>query len=466
MTANLVTGFSPMQDLIPQTAAINNQTATSDFSDVLKANTDKTTAVEKGKTNEDRQDNTFKPEKSEEPKAVDNEKTASTEESNKTEEPVKTDDTAKTEDVTEVKGDLVDDSEVPDEVMEAVAEIVATMINTIAEVLEVPIEDVEAALDTLGLAKEEVLDSTVIPKIAVELTEATDVSEIITDEELFADVKSLMETSDKLIDELATELDIKPEELKSIIEDKVAELKASVQPEEFAPMGKDAATDFNPAPQVAYIPETSTEAYKPENRQSGSNRNNDRQNTGSNDNVNYAQTAVENIRESVQSIAEEMPVSYTSGTTMENILEQVSDNLKMTMKDDMTEMEMQLHPASLGNIRVQVIARDGVITANFTTQNEQVRQALEAQVVQLKEQMNEQGIKVEAVEVTVSSHAFERNLSEEGERGQSQGEAEAKRRRSRGINLGEIDDLDEMDEEDRVTADMMARAGNTVDYLA
>ena len=89
---------------------------------------------------------------------------------------------------------------------------------------------------------------------------------------------------------------------------------------------------------------------------------------------------------------------------------------------------------------------------------------------QLKEQMNEQGIKIEAVEVTVSSHAFERNLNDNGQNRNGQPETEAKRKRVRGINLGsggiEELDMDELDEEDKVTADMMARQGNTVDYMA
>ncbi len=465
MTANLVTGFSPMQDLIPQTATNQSQTSTADFSDVLKANTSKTAEVDNSKLGDN-----DKPADTVKPKTKDQSKLSETKpvcETNKSEDTAKMEDTSEAEETAAVKDALTDDNgEVNEEVMEAVAEIVASMVTTIAEVLEVPVAEVESAIETLGLAKEEVLDSTVIPKLAVELTDATDVSEIITDEELFADVKSLMETSDKLVADLATELDMPVDELKGIIETKVAEIKAPVAEETLAPMGKDSATDVNPAPQVAYVPEMSTEAPKNESRQGSSNRENNRQDAKANDNVSYTQSVVENIRESVQEIANEVPLSYTSGTSMEEILDQVSNNLKMTMKDDMTEMEMQLHPASLGNIKVQVIARDGVITANFTTQNEQVRQALEAQVVQLKEQMNEQGIKVEAVEVTVSSHAFERNLNEEGERGQSQGEAEAKRRRTRGINLGDMDDLDEMDEEDKVTADMMARAGNTVDYLA
>jgi flagellar hook-length control protein FliK len=82
--------------------------------------------------------------------------------------------------------------------------------------------------------------------------------------------------------------------------------------------------------------------------------------------------------------------------------------------------------------------------------------------------MTEQGIKIEAVEVTVSAHAFERNLNEGGEERGGQSEAEAKKKKVRGINLTDADlsDLEDLDEEDKVTADMMARQGNTVDYMA
>ncbi|MDD6202522.1 MAG: flagellar hook-length control protein FliK, partial [Lachnospiraceae bacterium] len=137
------------------------------------------------------------------------------------------------------------------------------------------------------------------------------------------------------------------------------------------------------------------------------------------------------------------------------------------MKEDMTQMELQLHPASLGNVRVQVAAKDGVITASFTTQNEQVKAALESQIVVLKENFEQQGIKVEAVEVTVASHAFERNL--DSNENSSKDQMTEKKKAVRRINLSNVtDDFEEegLLEEEKIVADMMRQNGNTVDYTA
>ena len=126
---------------------------------------------------------------------------------------------------------------------------------------------------------------------------------------------------------------------------------------------------------------------------------------------------------------------------------------------------MQLHPASRGTVQVQIASRGGAVTANFITQNEAVKAALESQMVQLIERFDEQGVKVEAIEVTVQTHEFERNLEQGRGRGQ-QNEEPAKKGRIRRINLNDAVSMENMEEEDALAADMMAANGNTVDYTA
>lgn len=65
-------------------------------------------------------------------------------------------------------------------------------------------------------------------------------------------------------------------------------------------------------------------------------------------------------------------------------------------------------------MHVAVTAKEGIVTAQLTAQNEQVKAALENQLTALKEQFNNQGIKVEAVEITVQSHGFESEQNLEG----------------------------------------------------
>lgn len=93
-----------------------------------------------------------------------------------------------------------------------------------------------------------------------------------------------------------------------------------------------------------------------------------------------------------------------------DVIRQVSEFTRVMYQGDTTSMEMQLNPENLGKIYVQVTAKEGVVTAHLAVQNEIVKEALENQTIQLRENMNQQGIKVEAVEVTIASHEFELSL--------------------------------------------------------
>ena len=142
--------------------------------------------------------------------------------------------------------------------------------------------------------------------------------------------------------------------------------------------------------------------------------------------------------------------------------------LDVSARDDQGrtfDVEMQLHPASLGTLHIHVTNNAGVLTASFVTENEAVRSAVESQMVRLIEQFETQGIKVDAVEVTVASHAFEQG----NDAGRSNESNEGNQKRSRRINLGDLEgDLvtDDMEEDEKIAAEMMAANGNTVDFTA
>ena len=167
----------------------------------------------------------------------------------------------------------------------------------------------------------------------------------------------------------------------------------------------------------------------------------------------------------------ETPVQtvYSTGSAWDvdtqNIMRQIMDYMKVNLGADLSSVEMQLHPANLGTLQIQVVAKGGVMTANFITENEAVKAALESQMIQLQQQFDEQGVRVDAIEVTVQTHQFEQNL-EQG-RGNSHGDQEpAKKQRVRRIDLGGEFLTEELEEEDALTADLMKANGNTVDYTA
>ena len=158
-------------------------------------------------------------------------------------------------------------------------------------------------------------------------------------------------------------------------------------------------------------------------------------------------------------------------------MKQLADYVKVRQGSELTEMEMQLHPASLGNVHIQLATKGGVVTAQITTQNEAVKNAIESQVVQLKDNLEEQGVKVEAVEVSVASHEMEKNLDQSGQQQQNEQQNNAtgsiQRIRRANINLNlynsEEEALEEasgLDDAARIAMEMMAVNGNTMDLLA
>jgi flagellar hook-length control protein FliK len=163
------------------------------------------------------------------------------------------------------------------------------------------------------------------------------------------------------------------------------------------------------------------------------------------------------------------PASYVDS---QSILDQVRDQIKVNITEDATTMELQLHPASLGTVNLSVASNGGVVTANILVQNEAVKSVLEAQLVQLLETFEEQGQKVEAIEVSVAGYDLDRSLNqgnEQGEQGSrersSEGIARTSRRR---LNLNDLteEDLEDLTEEEQLAAEMMEANGTSVDYTA
>ena len=153
-------------------------------------------------------------------------------------------------------------------------------------------------------------------------------------------------------------------------------------------------------------------------------------------------------------------------TDTTELINQIVDNIRLNVSQDTTSIEMQLNPENLGRVYVHLSAKEGTVNAQFTATNEVVKEALEAQIVTLKENLNQAGVKVDAVEITVSSHEFERNLEQGQSREEQEGEyqeAAAKQRR-RNINMSSMDELaGVMTEEESLVAQMMRDNGNSVD---
>ena len=165
----------------------------------------------------------------------------------------------------------------------------------------------------------------------------------------------------------------------------------------------------------------------------------------------------------------EAPHTYVDITDTIQMIRQLADNVRVAVSTDTQWMEMQLNPENLGKMLLHVSQKEGAVSAQITTQNEIVRENLILQMANLQERLESAGLKVDAIEITVSSHAFEQNL-EQGQNRQEQDQAAEHRNTGstrRNLNLSELDGLSGlMSEEEQLVAQIMRDNGNSVDFTA
>lgn len=146
---------------------------------------------------------------------------------------------------------------------------------------------------------------------------------------------------------------------------------------------------------------------------------------------------------------------------VKEVINQIVTKAAVILQSDKTSMTMQLNPEHLGKVAVSVTAEQGVIKGQFVAENLQVKEMLEASMVQLKAQLEEQGIKVDKIEVALGS------TNEFYEQQQDQRKQQEADKPTRG-RLGRISRMLATDkpEEENSISHMMVNDESTVDYSA
>lgn len=380
------------------------------------------------------------------------------------------------------------DTDKPDEkdlerAMESINTAAARIITSLSEILAVSEDTVMGVMEEMGLKPQELLTSEMLSQLFLQMEGTPDSMELLTNESLYNDFQTMMGTLEGILEETAKELGLNPEELKQLVEETSQSVILPKEPvfEEVTVTLQEAevieASDESQQAMRPVIPEEGNLVDEQQNPVAGSLQR--EQETGSkqedsgesnkenyNENLILSQVRENSYKSGTQQTAPAMSESFASQMETRDIMRQIMDYMKVQMKPDMTNVEMQLHPASLGTLQVQVASKGGVLTAQFITQNETVKAALESQMISLQESLAQQGVKVEAIEVTVQTQQFESNL-EQG-RGSNQ-EAPERRNRTRRLQVdGELtaEALEGMDAENILAAQILQASGGTIDYTA
>lgn len=349
------------------------------------------------------------------------------------------------------------------DVTDTVKEVCEDIKDAIKEEFNVSDEDIKVAMELLGLTALDLLSTAKVAELIEQLT-GTDALTLITNEDMMQSFNNIINVVDEANADIAGMLGVKTEEVGIVLGQN--DIAPVVNSEDTAKQdnvkeadAKNADDNIN---QTVDNQESLSEvlAKKITTESDGKAKNNMSESNEANNKVTYADVA-DNMISNITDTFADIITEDISTVKEADIVNQVIDSVKLMASRELTSMEVMLNPEHLGSVHITVTARNGIVSAQIAAQNEQVKTALENQMVTLMEQFESQGLKVDAVEITVMAHSFEADQNfGQSESERKQGESKVHRK----LDLSSFDD--ELEEDLESTAPAPKAEGSSVEYLA
>ena len=183
--------------------------------------------------------------------------------------------------------------------------------------------------------------------------------------------------------------------------------------------------------------------------------------------LNGTNAFLQNLGKAVAEVQGNPSSQQSNQQQMVDIVNQVIEQVKVTLGKETTTMQMQLNPENLGKVLISVTSKNGVMTANFTVQTEEAKEALQSQMYSLREAIESRSLKVDAVEVEVSDFAFSQSSQADAQQEQKDYEKNDGRRfRFNFENPGPEEDGDTVSGSTSSNNTRRLDAGTSIDFTA
>lgn len=185
---------------------------------------------------------------------------------------------------------------------------------------------------------------------------------------------------------------------------------------------QEAAENITAKPKTENI-QVPVETTASNNMQQGTSQQNSQQQTlnsnqtqGIENLVQTTNTAETNIAKAFNNVMQKL----NTGKNIDSmeVIKQIVEKFKVSSNEKVSEIKVTLNPEYLGDVTLKVASSQGIVTAQFTAQNDKVKEIIESNFDKLREMLNEQGIEVSQLSVNVGtdessqgSFGFERGKS-------------------------------------------------------
>ena len=341
------------------------------------------------------------------------------------------------------------------EAAERAAGVLTQVSEAVQEVLGLTEEQLKAFMEELGITDMDLLQPGTLQNLVLMANSEQDAVVLLTDAELLTTVNELTEQ----VEQILANAGVTPEELAQAMETP-----------EFDALMADAAGQVEDSSEAELTTETANaegmetvnsvesgkiqQAEEKETGDFGRERNSEE--SAEADSFTYQ--FVQNLQQTVDEISE-ITGQKNLVQMVREIADQILEKVKVSVTAETTSLEIVLTPEELGRVNFTVSAeQDGMMKAKFVTENELAREAIERNLVQFKEMLQEQGLKVDTIEVTVGGFEFDKNgQAQEG----SQGD-----RKNGNRSFMTDEELSRTDETDALARIFMEDGESTVNYMA
>jgi flagellar hook-length control protein FliK len=334
--------------------------------------------------------------------------------------------------------------EIPKEAAEEAASLLAAQITqTVAETLQVDVSQVTDALKELNMNVTDLFEPQNLTALIVEIKDFNGPQDILTDTDTAAAFKMLTTQLSDLAAEVQPEVVKQQTVTEPVVQTAKPEEKVTVEQE----------NDSTP------VQTTVSENTQETDESQSHTQDESEQHTRQDENFQTVTNAnPQNVQDMLMQNIEEALNEKVDAQVSRSIVNQVIEQVQVQMKSDVTSLEMQLYPEHLGKVSIQVAAKNGVLTAQIAAETEAAKVALESQIQTLKDSLDNQGLKVESVEVMVSSRGFEQNPDAKEQQADQRGQGRKQRKTAVDALLENRDTEEE--------ENLKETLGNTVSYTA
>lgn len=316
------------------------------------------------------------------------------------------------------------DDENLEEVKDLVNAVEEEVIKSIAEILNISEEKLKELMTDLNINFVDLFDNNNIKSILEEVFNTSNQGDLLTNSKVLETFKDIKDTLNNIL----TKENINIKDLEKAINrlkesgellqnsnEKVTDNKVNEQPEKIKNVevvdlrSSQSEENGNNKSNINKQIETPKEQLSSSNNEPNSNTNQQPESQ----NQNQFESILTNVttQKTEQVTFNGVEKTIYQQVSAKDVINQIVTNIKVELTDQKSTMYFQLQPENLGKVAFSVTSQQGSITGQFVAENATVKEAIEMNLNNLKATLQQQGIKVDEIEVVVgnTSEFFNKN---------------------------------------------------------